>query len=98
MAFAVPKSKQSIKQNRFEFTLPDDPKKIYSVPLLKFLRPAFILQAESLSELAFARLLFDEYLPEAFEKLDDADQLQALMQAWQEASGITAGESSASPS
>jgi hypothetical protein len=98
MVYAVPKSKQSIKQNRFEFTLPEDSKKVYSVPLLKFLRPALILQAESISEIAFARMLFDEYLPEAFSKIDDAEQLQALMAAWQEASGLTTGESPASPS
>lgn len=98
MAFAVPASKQSIGQNRFEFTLPSAPKKVYSVPLLKYLRPALIVKADTMSELAFTRLLFDEYMPEAFDKLEDADQLQALMEAWQEASGIDAGESSASPS
>lgn len=98
MAFAVPASKQSIGQNRFEFTLPDDPEKMYSVPLLKYLKPALVVKAETMSELAFAGMIFEEYLPDAFDKFEDAEQMQAFMEAWGEASGISTGESAASPS
>lgn len=95
MVYQVPASKASLKQNRFEFQIPGS-KKIYSVPLLKFLKPALAFRIESATEVEAASALFDEYLPEALEKFEDGEQLGAFMQAWAEASGVTVGESKAS--
>lgn len=91
--YQVPQSKKSIKQNRFEFKVEG---KTYSIPLLKHLpvkaaelfendRPIAGLLAGADSDTA----------RDAIRSLD-SDQLEGLMQAWQEASGIEAGESSAS--
>lgn len=96
MPYAVPQSRKSIAQNQFEFTLPADPERVYSVPLLQYLKPSFLLAAEDLTELALAKLLFDTYLPEAFDLFEDAEQLTEFMKAWSEVSGVTPGESPAS--
>ena len=93
--YEVPKSQASLKQNRFEFKLPGSPK-VYDVPLLKFLKPSIAFEIADLSEIELARRLFAEYLPEASQKFEDADQLAAFMSAWTEASGIAPGESKAS--
>ena len=98
MAFKVPDSKRSIAQNRFEFKVPGN-RKTFSVPRAKYLT---IGQVEKLSELGDnlnmtdLLALFDE--PEALEAARglDIEQLQALMEAWQEDSGLTLGESEAS--
>ena len=91
--YEVPKSRSSLKKNRFEFRIGDD---TYSVPLLKFLKPSIAFALDGASSTAAVQALFDEYLPEAFGKFEDGEQLEAFMSAWQEASGIEAGESSAS--
>lgn len=95
MVFQVPTSQASIKQNRFEFTLPGS-KKVYSVPKLQFVKPSIALQFNDLSEIQIANILFSEYLPEVFPQLEDASQLEALLNAWKEESGIDVGESEAS--
>lgn len=95
--FHVPRSKASIKQNRFQFTMPDDPKRVYDIPLLKYLPPKLAVEASELSEIAFTKLLFETYMPDAFDQFEDSEQLQAFMAAWSEASNVTPGESSASP-
>lgn len=95
MVFQVPTSQASIKQNRFEFTLPGS-KKVYSVPKLQFVKPSIALQFNDLSEIQIANILFSEYLPEVFPQLEDASQLEALLNAWKEESGIDVGESGAS--
>lgn len=95
MVYQVPSSQASIKQNRFEFSLPGS-KKVYSVPKLQFVKPAIALQFSDLTEVQIANLLFAEYLPEVFPQLEDATQLEALLNAWKEESGIGAGESEAS--
>ena len=95
MVFQVPPSKASIKQNRFEFSLPGS-KKVYSVPKLGFVNPSLILQMEGESEAAAVKALFDEYLPEAFPLFEDSAQLEVFMGAWKEASGVSLGESEAS--
>lgn len=97
MVYQVPASKASIKQNRFEFQLPGS-KKIHSVPKLQFVKPALALSFGELTEVQVANLLFNEYLPEVFPLLEDGSQLEALLNAWKEASeGVGVGESSASP-
>jgi hypothetical protein len=95
VVYQVPASKASIKQNRFEFQLPGS-KKVHSVPLLKYLKPSLALELEEASELAAAKILFNEYLPEAFPQFEDAEQLEAFLEAWKDASGIGVGESGAS--
>jgi len=95
MVYQVPTSKASIKQNRFEFTLPGS-KKVYSVPKLQFIKPAIALQFNELSEVQIANLLFNEYLPEVFPQIEDSSQLEALLGAWKEESGVGVGESEAS--
>lgn len=96
MVFQVPTSKASVKQNRFEFQLPGS-KKTYSVPKLQFVKPSLALQFGDLTEVQVANLLFGEYMPEVFPLLEDSSQLEALLEAWKEASeGVGVGESSAS--
>ena len=97
MVYEVPKGKASLKQNRFEFKMPGKTK-VYSVPKLEFMKPSLALQLEGdITGAAAARLLFGEYLPEAFESFEDGQQLQDFMAAWAEASGVSLGESGASP-
>jgi hypothetical protein len=93
MPYKVPASKKSLKQNQFEFEIDGV---TYSVPLLKFVKPKIAFALDGATSTGAVQALFDEYLPEAFDKFEDAEQLEAFMAAWQEASGITAGESSAS--
>lgn len=97
MVYDVPKSKASIKQNRFEFRLPGE-KKIRSVPLLQYVRPALALEFEDLDEKQAVRRLFDEVYPkeDLFAKFDDTEQFQAWLEAWGDASGVDLGESLAS--
>lgn len=95
MVFQVPASKASVKQNRFEFSLPDS-NKVYSVPKLQFVKPSIALQFNDLTEIQIANILFAEYLPEVFPQLEDSTQLEALLFAWKEESGVGTGESVAS--
>ena len=96
MVYSVPAPQASIKQNRFEFSLPGS-KKVYSVPKLQFVKPSLALKFDEMTEVQVANALFSEYLPEAFPLLEDSTQLQALLEAWKEESGgIGAGESVAS--
>jgi len=95
VVYSVPAPQASIKQNRFEFTLPGS-KKVYSVPKLQFVKPSLALSFGELSEVQVANLLFNEYLPDVFPLLEDSTQLEALLSAWKEASGIGVGESEAS--
>lgn len=99
MAFKVPESKRSIKQNRFEFELPDGTE--VSIPKAKYLTIGQIETLTNKSGASDVKLtdlldLFDE--PEAAIAVRslDSDQLTALMSAWQDDSGLTLGESSAS--
>ena len=96
MVYEVPKGKASVKQNRFEFRMPGKTK-VYSVPKLQYLKPSLALKLDGLSEIDAARLLFAEYLPEAFDQFEDGEQLQDFMAAWTDASGVGLGESGASP-
>lgn len=96
MAFAVPASKASIKQNRFEFTLPSDRTTKYSMPKLQYLKPSVLnlLDGKEKNEIIVG--LLEEYAPGVIDQLESLEQLTALYEAWAEASGISVGESSAS--
>lgn len=109
--FEVPKSKASIKQNRFEFKMPDGNK--FSLPLLEFIKPSLALKLAELEVVTaedgsqttdmqattgLVALIFETYFPgqKLFEQFDDAEQFAAWMQAWTDASGATLGKSEAS--
>lgn len=93
MPFDVPKSKKSIKQNRFEFTLDGES---FSIPLLKFAPVEAAEHFENNRNVAGILACCEN--PKARDAIRslDGDQFGPLMDAWQEASGITAGESEAS--
>ncbi len=91
--FQVPESKKSIAQNRFEF---EHGGKTYSLPLLKY---APVEAAEAFEEgrnvAAILLCCENDAARDAVRSLD-GDQFGALMEAWQEASGVKPGESPAS--
>lgn len=113
MTFQVPASKASIKQNLFEFTLPDDDK-VYALPKMQYLDadlsadltvltprikdaqegdglgsdPALLADIASLQ-----RRMIERYAPGVYGRMS-GDQVASLVNAWQEASSVTVGESS----
>lgn len=101
MTFVVPKSKASIKQNRFDFQIGS---KKFSVPLLKYIdgeKVDQMAEAEGkggIAAIAAAYGLFgDPGTPAGIAvRTLDQEQLEALTNAYMEASGVTVGESSAS--
>lgn len=98
MAFQVPESKRSIRQNQFEFQFPKE-KKIYRVPKAEFLPPHIIVDMpDEANQQEAAAFILRELFPDldVFRKFEDGKQLEAWFAAWQEASGITLGESEAS--
>lgn len=111
MVYEVPPSKASIKQNRFEFKFRGN-KKTYSLPKLQFLTPKLQSrlmaavkdipdgeeptreQGAVIYDLQLA--IFEHYIPDFLDLVDGQDQITALFEAWQGASKISLGESSAS--
>ena len=93
MAFQIPASKRSIKQNRFEFKVGN---KTHSIPLLKFLPVRAAELFENGKNLAGLIAAADEDATREVIRDLDGEQLEALIEAWQEASGVEVGESSAS--
>lgn len=93
--YEVPKSKKSLKQNQFEFKLGGE---VYRVPLLQYMKPSVARKfTDNMNEFDAAALVFEATeQPDLLEKFDDFEQVAAFVQAWQEASTVTAGESSAS--
>lgn len=90
--FAVPKSKASLNQNRFVFTMPGSQKQ-HSVPLLKFISPDIALAFDTMTETAAFKLIIDTYLPELFKQFEDMGQFSEFLDEWKKQSGIDAGES-----
>ncbi len=93
--FEVPASKASHKQNVFEFKIAG---KTYSVPKTKFL-PVGVIEALEAPESSTTVLdVFGKKgtrVGEAVRSLD-AEQLEALVAAWQADSDVSLGESEAS--
>jgi hypothetical protein len=89
--YEVPKSKASIKQNRFEFKV-EGKAKTYSVPLLKFITAASVMAFEDNKELRGIMLAADDPVTRGVLEGLDADQLEQLATAWAAESGITPGE------
>lgn len=96
-AFIVPPSAAEDPANRFEFVVPGDDT-VYSLPLLKFLPVAVVDRAQRAGGDIGAVLdaFGDGEARRAVETLDAA-QIEALTEAWGEASGIRLGESGRSP-
>lgn len=100
VVYEVPESKRSVKQNQFLFKVPGD-RKQYGIPKAKYL-PVGVIEKMSLrqDELTLVDILAlfeggDKTASDAIRTLD-GEQLMQLTSAWQEDSGISAGESSAS--
>jgi len=92
--FQLPASKKSLAQNQFRFALPwDEPGVVHSIPKLRFLKPSLAVKIESMRLQDAVTLLLDEFEPGLLDKLEDVEQLEALVVAWAKASGITVGES-----
>jgi hypothetical protein len=98
MTYHVRPSRVADPKNRFEFDLPNG--KSYSIPKMQFLKPtvAFAVQENAMTGM---KVLFEEYMPEVLEQLDDNEQLIDLFKAWEAASSgpdgtVSLGESVAS--
>lgn len=96
MVFEVPKSKRSIKQNRYEFSVEGE---TFSLPKLEYVPvgAADAFQKGNIIDGFEAASGGDDRLVRAVAGLD-ADQLQALMKDWEENSDVSVGESPASDS
>lgn len=93
MAFQVPKSKRHEAASRFEFELDEQ---THSIPLLKFM-PVESAEAFEAGQNVQAILLACETdAARRAVRSMDGEQFEAFMDAWQEASGVTVGESAAS--
>ena len=96
MVYTVPATKASIEQNLFAFKLPGD-RKTYKVPRLQFLKPSLMRQMDSMkNKVDRIYALLENYHPGLVDSFEGLDQVEAFYTAWGAASGITAGESSAS--
>jgi hypothetical protein len=93
MPFDVPASKKSIKQNRFEFNLEGV---THSIPLLKFAPVEAAEHFEAGRNVAGILACCENDAARDAVRSLDGDQFGPLMDAWQKASGVTAGESPAS--
>lgn len=99
MSFKVPESKRSIGQNLFTFEVPGDATE-YTIPKAKYMTVGQVeLLAGSPGDIKITDVLSvlgqNEPAAAAVRTLD-VEQMQALMTAWQEDSGLVLGESSAS--
>lgn len=95
MVFQVPAAKKSVKQDKFEFQVDADGP-VYTLPAMKFLKPETTAAIEG--SIAALRNVFEEHAPGSFAKLENNDQLEALVEAWGAESGTSLGESKASAS
>jgi hypothetical protein len=94
MTFSVPQSKKSLKQNRFEFAGVDGEK--HELPLLKFVSAGSAEAMEMGQNVHGLMLAADTDRTRDMLRSLDGDQLEALMEAWGKASGISMGESQGS--
>lgn len=95
--YQVPESKRSLAQNQFEFTT--DGVNKFSIPKLKYLSIDFLeTSAKQKHGIEFVNIVAELGNKAAVVELRklDAVQLADLNLAWQEASGVSVGESPAS--
>lgn len=99
MVAEIPKSKASIKQNRYEFKF-EGQRKVYSLPLMKYLKPSLARDIEVMTEAEAIVHLFDAYYPgeDLFSKFEDGEQFEWFVTDWKDKSGIGLGESEDSSS
>ena len=101
--YKIPASQATKKEKRFYFVFPGSSKQ-YSVPLLSYLPPSLIRIIETVdgddisTVITFLDKFLDSVAPDAhlIDKFQDTAQMLSWFAAWQEASGITVGESQAS--
>lgn len=94
--YKIPADRQSSKQKRFDVETPAG--NTYSLPLLSRLKPSTAARfgdagTDGAQQLLLLREMFTELAPGLFEEFDTAEQLEGMMRAWQEDSGVTVGES-----
>lgn len=96
MVYEVPKSKKSLKQNRFSFKHDGQ---TFELPKFKFLTVGQLelMSGEGTQLTGMLSIAggADTPLGRAFRELD-GEQLEGLVEAWQADSGVTLGESKAS--
>jgi hypothetical protein len=96
--YVVPESKRSLAQNQFEFTAPDGV--TYRIPKAKYMKTGDVERLAAMGDqnvkITDLLDLFGEGAAAKAVRELDVEQLQGLMEAWQQDSGITVGESSAS--
>jgi hypothetical protein len=103
MVYQVKQSAAKQKKNRFEFQMPGS-KKLYSVPLLQYIPPRLVIDLQKVDDskpdtvIDFIQKLFKAVSPkeDILALFDDEDQFTDWFVAWQEASTVQLGESSAS--
>ena len=94
MAFKIPASKKSDASNRFEFEDADG--KTHTIPLLSFAPVASAEAFENNRNVEGILAACDSEAARDVIRGMDGDVFSAFMDAWQQASDVTAGESSAS--
>lgn len=100
MTFEIPQSKAAASENQFSFRLPGDDR-TYTVPLIRYLPVGLVERLSdkgSTTDLSAVLDAFGEGDAAAAVRKLDAEQFDALMRAWAEASGVELGEPSASSS
>ncbi|ALY08927.1 tail assembly chaperone [Arthrobacter phage Savage2526] len=90
--YRVPASKASLHQNQFRFQLPGEDN-VRSIPKLKYLKPSIAIQVEGMPVQQALQLLFSLYQPGLIDEFDDMEQLEGVIKAWADASGVSLGES-----
>ncbi|ALY09970.1 tail assembly chaperone [Arthrobacter phage Pumancara] len=90
--YRVPASKASLHQNQFRFQLPGEDR-VRSIPKLKYLKPKIAIQVEGMPVQAALQLLFSLYEPGLIDEFEDMEQLEGVIKAWADASGVSLGES-----
>ncbi|ALY08800.1 tail assembly chaperone [Arthrobacter phage Nancia] len=88
--YRVPASKASLHQNQFRFQLPGEDH-IRSIPKLKYLKPKIAVQVEGMPVQQALQLLFSLYEPGLIDEFDDMEQLEGVIKAWADASGVSLG-------
>lgn len=95
MTFKVPESKRSVEQDVFEFDIDG---KSYKIKRAKYLT---VGEAESLEDPESSTVVLDLFGRKGTKQGDavrslDAEQFEALVEAWKQDSGVGVGESEAS--
>lgn len=101
MTYRVPAAKKSKDQDKFEITIEVDEKgktveKTFHLKSMKNVKPAVVAAAETMGAVSGSQYIINSIAPGLFELFEDGEQFNDFMTAWQEWSGVSVGESSAS--